>query len=115
MEADQLIDMVRDDASRLRPDLADKQALRTIESRFLHVQPALDGALSGYFELDPEAGATFLEGLEVVMDLPTDDELPASVARTGQEPTNGSTSAGDLPSAGDLSVADEVDPSGGRR
>lgn len=70
MDADQLIGVVGDDAARLRPDLAAARELRTIESRFLHIQPALDGALTGYFELDPEAGATFLEGLETVSDQP---------------------------------------------
>lgn len=71
MDADQLVDVVRDDVARLRPDLADKRALRQIESRFLHLQPALDGALTGYFELDPEAGTVLLEGLEHLTDLPS--------------------------------------------
>lgn len=76
MDPDQLVDVIGDDAARLRPDLANNREVRKIESRFLHIQPALDGALTGYFELDPEAGATFLEGLETVTDQPTNPNNP---------------------------------------
>ena len=71
MDADQVLDAVRDAVGRLKPDTAKDTATRAIEHRFLHVQPALDNALTGYFELDAEAGATFLAGLEAVMPPPS--------------------------------------------
>ena len=71
IDADQVLDTVRDAAGRLRPDRTRDTATRSIERRFLHLQPALDNALTGYFELDAEAGATVLAGLEAVMPPPS--------------------------------------------
>ena len=71
MDADQLVDAARDVASRLRPDLAEERAVRRVERRFLHLQPALDGALTLYGELDPEAGATVLNALDAAAGPPT--------------------------------------------
>ena len=70
-DPDAVLDEVRDDVGRLRPDLERTRKVRSIEHRFLHVQPALDGALTGYFELDAEAGATILAGLEAAMPAPS--------------------------------------------
>ncbi len=71
LDPDQVLDAVRDAVGRLRPDTARDTATRTIEHRFLHLQPALDDALTGYFELDAQAGATFLAGLEAAMPPPS--------------------------------------------
>lgn len=70
-DPDTVLDEVRDDVARLRPELERTRQVRSIEHRFLHVQPALDGALTGYFELDAEAGATVLAGLEAAMPPPS--------------------------------------------
>ncbi len=87
-DPDTVLDEVRDDVARLRPALARDRKLRRIEQRFLHIQPALDGALTGYFELDAEAGATVLAGLEAAMPPPsagrrdvTADALGAATAQ----------------------------------
>ncbi len=70
-DPDRVVDDARALIDRSRPDLTRERTVRQIEHRFLHVQPALDGALTGYFELDPEAGATLLAGLEAAMPPPS--------------------------------------------
>ena len=70
-DPDRIVDDARAVIDRSRPDLSRERTVRQIEHRFLHVQPALDGALTGYFELDPEAGATLLAGLEAAMPPPS--------------------------------------------
>ncbi|MFP4311464.1 MAG: HNH endonuclease, partial [Nitriliruptoraceae bacterium] len=61
---DELVDATRDAVDRLAPALRDRDQRRPIEDRFLALQPRLDGSLTGYFELDPESGATVLEAIE---------------------------------------------------
>jgi hypothetical protein len=61
---DELVDATRDAVDRLAPAMRDRDQLRPIEDRFLALQPRLDGSLTGYFELDPESGATVLEAIE---------------------------------------------------
>jgi len=99
-DPDRVVDEARGMIERCRPDLTRERSVRRIERRFLHVQPALDGALTGYFELDPEAGATVLAGLEAAMPPPsagprdvTADALGESGSSTGEH--RGSGSGGD--------------------
>lgn len=111
MDADQLIDVVRDDAGRLRQDLATDRAVRAIESRFLYLQPALDGALTGYFELDPEAGTTFLEGLESVMPAPSagpNDVTRHAIGEGDADDVGGSTGGHDRRADADVTDGDET-------
>ncbi|MFU8839474.1 MAG: DUF222 domain-containing protein [Nitriliruptoraceae bacterium] len=61
---DELVDATRDAVDRLAPAVRDRDQLRPIEDRYLALQPRLDGSLTGYFELDPESGATVLEAIE---------------------------------------------------
>ncbi|MFP4148872.1 MAG: hypothetical protein ACLFV0_05215, partial [Nitriliruptoraceae bacterium] len=61
---DELVDATRDAVDRLAPALRERDQRRPIEDRFLALQPRLDGSLTGYFELDPESGATVLEAIE---------------------------------------------------
>jgi hypothetical protein len=71
-DADRLLDEVRAKAASLRPDKESKDRARTIERRFLALQPQLDGAGgTGYFELDDEAFATVVAGLEAAMPAPS--------------------------------------------
>lgn len=93
-DPDGVVDEARGTIDRCRPDLARERSVRRIEHRFLHVQPALDGALTGYFELDPEAGATVLAGLEAAMPPPsagprdvTADAIGEGASATGQDST----------------------------
>lgn len=109
-DPDTVLDEVRDDVSRLRPDLERSHKVREIEHRFLHVQPALDGALTGYFELDAEAGATVLAGLEAAMPAPsagrrdvTADALGEATPERGRSPDTG-TGEGDPPELPDPSL-----------
>jgi hypothetical protein len=83
-DPDRVVDDARAAIDRCRPDLARDRTLRQIEHRFLHVQPALDGALAGYFELDPEAGATLLAGLEAAMPPPSAGRRDASADALGE-------------------------------
>jgi len=62
--ADELLDAVAEQVTALTPVQAEREELKTIEGRFLALQPALDGALSGYFELDAEGAATLLGALD---------------------------------------------------
>jgi hypothetical protein len=98
-DPDRVVDEARGVIDRCRPDLTRERSVRRIEHRFLHVQPALDGALTGYFELDPEAGATVLAGLEAAMPPPsagprdvTSDAVGEGVPATGE---GGAAQAGD--------------------
>jgi hypothetical protein len=71
-DADRLLDEVRAKAASLRPDKERKDRARHIERRFLALQPQLDGAGgTGYFELDDEAFATVVAGLEAAMPAPS--------------------------------------------
>lgn len=74
MDPDQVVDELSAAVDRHRAAQEQQRTVRRIEQRFLHIQPALDGALTGYFELDPEAGATFLEGLDAASPRPTAGE-----------------------------------------
>jgi hypothetical protein len=71
-DADRLLDEVRAAVAALRPDKTNKDRARIIERRFFHLQPQLDGAGgTGYFELDDEAFATVVAGLEAAMPAPS--------------------------------------------
>ena len=85
-DPDTVLDEVRDDVARLRPELERTRQVRSIEHRFLHVQPALDGALTGYFELDAEAGATVLAGLEAAMPPPSAGRRDVTADAVGEGP-----------------------------
>jgi len=76
--------------------------VRQIEHRFLHVQPALDGALTGYFELDPEAGATLLAGLEAAMPPPSAGHRDVTAEAVGEADA---TAPGDDVAAGEAGPA----------
>ncbi len=69
--ADELLDAVAEQVTALRPVQAERDELKVIEGRFLALQPALDGALSGYFELDAEGAATLLGALDQASPPPT--------------------------------------------
>lgn len=93
-DPDRVVDAAREVIERCRPDLTRERSVRRIEHRFLNVQPALDGALTGYFELDPEAGATVLAGLEAAMPPPsagprdvTTDAIGEATMVAGQDGT----------------------------
>jgi len=101
-DPDRVVDEARGEIDRCRPDLTRERSVRSIEHRFLHVQPALDGALTGYFELDPEAGATVLAGLEAAMPPPSAGPRDVTADAVGEgAPVSGSQGA---PDADDGSV-----------
>ncbi len=83
LEPDRLVDAVQEAAGRLRPDLAEQRELRRVEHRFVHVQPALDGALTLYGELDPESGSTVLAALDAAAAPPTAEHDVTSGALAG--------------------------------
>jgi hypothetical protein len=66
-EPDDLVDAVRDEVVRLRPDLDRQRAKRAIEHRFLALQPGLDGSGSGYFELDADAYGVVAEAIDAAL------------------------------------------------
>lgn len=68
---DELLDAIAEQVAALTPAETQRRELRRIERRFLALQPALDGALSGYFELDPEAAATVLDALDAAAPPPS--------------------------------------------
>ena len=108
-DPDRVVDDARSLVDRCRPDLARERTVRQIEHRFLHVQPALDGALTGYFELDPEAGATLLAGLEAAMPPPSAGRRDVTADAVGEADTQ---VAGDGASPGETAPA--LPPSTGR-
>lgn len=87
MDADQVVDEFGAAAGRHREAREQQRSVRRIEQRFLYVQPALDGAVTGYFELDPEAGATFLAGLEAAAPRPTAGERDCTRDAFDGDPT----------------------------
>jgi len=100
-DPDRVVDDARAVIDRSRPDLTRERTVRQIEHRFLHVQPALDGALTGYFELDPEAGATLLAGLEAAMPPPSAGRRDVTADAVGEAadtaPGGSATAAGTEP------------------
>ncbi len=70
LEPDRLLDTVTDEVARLRPDLETERARRTIEHRYLALQPALDGAGTGYFELDATAYGPVAAAIQAAMPAP---------------------------------------------
>lgn len=108
-DPDRVVDDARALIDRSRPDLTRDRTVRQIEHRFLHVQPALDGALTGYFELDPEAGATLLAGLEAAMPPPSAGRRDVTADAVGEADA---TAAGDGAAATDAGHA--AAPSTGR-
>ncbi len=67
LEADRLVDAVRDRVAQLRPELERQRERRLIEHRYLALQPGLDGSGSGYFELDAPAYAAVAEAIDAAV------------------------------------------------
>jgi hypothetical protein len=61
---DELLDLVRDQVDRLRPDLAERREQRAVEGSRLVLQPTLDGRLEGWFSYDQLAGSTLTDALD---------------------------------------------------
>lgn len=79
LDAEALLEAVRNAARSLAPSKAEDEERRSIERRFLSTQSMLDGTLTGYFELDSEAGATVLGAIEAAAPAPSSG--PADVSR----------------------------------
>jgi len=61
---DDVIDEVVGRAAQIAGRAADDDRVKAFERRFLAVQPGLDGTLSGYLELDDDAGTRLLRALD---------------------------------------------------
>lgn len=61
---DDLIDEVVGRSTQIANRTADDDRVKAFERRFLAVQPGLDGTLSGYLELDDDAGTRLLRALD---------------------------------------------------
>lgn len=64
LSGDELLDAISQLVARLRPDIAAADEQRTMHDRMLALTPGEDGRLTGYFELDAEAGATLLAAVD---------------------------------------------------
>jgi hypothetical protein len=80
---DELLDLVRDQVDRLRPDLAERRAQRAVEGSRLVLQPTLDGRLEGWFSYDQLAGSTLTDALDAAAASPAfaDTGLPRATQR----------------------------------
>lgn len=78
VDGDRLVEQVRDAVNRRLPARAEQDERRVFERRFVSVQPAFDGSLSFYGQLDPEGGATFLEALQQAAPRPVLTDTDAS-------------------------------------
>ncbi|HVL89843.1 MAG TPA: hypothetical protein VM841_06360 [Actinomycetota bacterium] len=67
---DRLVDLVADEAARLRPDLSQRREDRLIASSFLAIQGRLDGSAAIYGEADAVSAATIVGALDAVADAP---------------------------------------------
>ena len=67
LEPDRLVDAVRDEIARLRPELDKQRERRAIEHRYLALQPGLDGCGTGYFELDAPAYGAVAEAIDAAL------------------------------------------------
>ncbi|HEX9694915.1 MAG TPA: hypothetical protein VGB64_01215 [Actinomycetota bacterium] len=67
---DRLVDLVADEAARLRPDLSQSREDRSIESSFLAIQGRLDGSATIYGEADAVSAATIVGALDAVAGAP---------------------------------------------
>jgi hypothetical protein len=80
---DQLLDLVRDQVDRLRPDLAERREQRAVEGSRLVLQPTLDGRLEGWFSYDQLSGTTLTDALDAAAASPAfaDTGLPRAHQR----------------------------------
>jgi hypothetical protein len=81
--SDELVDLVRDQADRLRPDLAERREQRAVEGSRLVLQPTLDGRLEGWFSYDQLSGTTLTDALDAAAASPAfaDTGLPRAHQR----------------------------------
>lgn len=69
-DPDRLVELVEDEAARLRADLTDAREQRSIENSFLAIQGRIDGGSRIYGEADAESTATLIEALDQIADRP---------------------------------------------
>ena len=96
LEPDRLIETVGDEVARLRPARERDRNRRVIEHRYLALQPALDGAGTGYFELDAAAYGAVAQAIDAA--LPALSAGPADITRhaPGQAHDDGTDDTGDV-------------------
>lgn len=87
------LDAVRDAVRSLAGDDAGRDERQAVEHRFLAVQPRLDGALTGYFELDAEGGATLLDALDAAAPPPSSGPQDVSTHARDDDPASPATPA----------------------
>jgi hypothetical protein len=71
LDPDQLVDLVREQVDRLRPDLTEQRETRAVERSYLHLQPRLDGSGEGRFVYDADAFASIAEAIDHAAGHPT--------------------------------------------
>jgi hypothetical protein len=86
-DPDRVVDLVREQCDRLRPDLAEAQEVRAVQGNRLALQPALDGTGTGWFAYDADAYGRVAAALEAAA-------LPPSADHPADGPADGSTPDG---------------------
>jgi hypothetical protein len=72
-DPDRIVDLVREQADRLRPDLAEAREVRAVQGNRLALQPALDGTGTGWFAYDADSYARLAAALEAAAVPPSAD------------------------------------------
>jgi hypothetical protein len=73
---DRIVDLVREQTDRLRPDLAHARETRAAQGTRLALQPALDGTGTGWFTFDADSYARITAALEAAATPPATEEHP---------------------------------------
>jgi hypothetical protein len=87
-DPDRIVDLVRDQCDRLRPDLAAAREVRAVQGNRLALQPALDGTGTGWFAYDADSYARLTAALEAAAVPPTSDDPADGPATEGSDPSD---------------------------
>jgi hypothetical protein len=87
-DPDRIVDLVREQCDRLRPDLAEAREVRAVQGNRLALQPALDGTGTGWFAYDADSYARLAAALDAAAVPPTSDDPADGPATEGSDPSD---------------------------
>jgi hypothetical protein len=82
-DPDVVVELVREQCDRLRPDLAETREVRAVQGNRLALQPALDGTGTGWFAYDADSYARVAAALEAAAVPPCADDANSADDQTG--------------------------------
>jgi hypothetical protein len=87
-DPDRIVELVREQCDRLRPDLAEAREVRAVQGNRLALQPALDGTGTGWFAYDADIYGRLTAALEAAAVPPTSDDPADGPVTEGSDPSD---------------------------